>query len=193
MNKTMQRTAMLLLPVLALGGCKRYEPVLPPNIKLNPNPVEKYKVVLEVNDPPESMRIAGSAVFAMRNGGRCVPVDSRRSLGGSRPIFGKEIEIPVVRVSDDLYEMYFYGDSIISEDYYGEGVCNWQGAPSYTIRSAGAKYLIAGRWEMSEGGVTTFACPKKNNGSGGGCVQEQYVRDLNNSTHFLVKLTILKE
>jgi hypothetical protein len=130
---------MCSAPLLA---CNKYEPVPPPDITKNNNQKEKYKVTIRSDGLPRQALVRAEAVYEIENSSKCVPIDSRRSPGGSRPFFQHQIELPVRRVSDMEYETIFYKDAIKNENYYGIGVCRWSGFPVYKVQWMGSVYNV---------------------------------------------------
>ena len=193
MNKWLGIFAAGLICTFLVVGCKKYEPVLPPDIKLNSNPVEKYKVILNIRNPPFPIRVTGEATYGISNTGRCVPIDSRRSLGGSRPHFRKTVELAVRKVSENTYEMFFYADSVKHENYFGKGVCEWSGSPAYRIHWSGSTYAITSGRRVEPGEAVTRVCGSKPSHPIGSCVNEEYAKNASPETHFYYEITTYKE
>lgn len=185
--------ASLSICILSFSGCKEYKPVPPPEIRMNPNPVERYGVLMEIKNPPGPISVTSDAVYGMKNRGSCVPIDTRRSLGGSRPVFGESYALPVNLVSDASYEVTFYADALMDEDYYGKGVCYWEGWVSYRIHWRGVIYLVSGGVKLNKINSIVFICSKIESTSSGSCVQEQYSSNAEEESNFSVFISQQRE
>ncbi len=108
----------------------------PPKVKRNQHPVDQYRVLLTIPEPPGVVRVTAEATYGIFNVRDCVPIDRRRSLGGSHPSFQEVLAIPVVALSATEFEVVFYNDAWLREDYYGLGPCEWRGSPSLTLHWA---------------------------------------------------------
>ena len=56
----------------------------------------------------------------------------------------KNIPIKMDSVGNDEYEMLFYADAVLDEDYFGEGICRWQ------PENFGASFKATGKAEETE-------------------------------------------
>jgi len=128
----------ILVMAIAVGsaGCSPYQPVMPPKVLRNHHPVDLYRVLLTIPELPGVMRFTATATYGISNKTKCVPIDRRRPLGGSRPSFRETITIPVVARSEHEFEVLFYNVAMLSEDYYGLGACEWRGSPMKVISAS---------------------------------------------------------
>jgi hypothetical protein len=187
-------TALLLLSSIALAGCKEYEPVSQPDVKLNHNSKENYRVVLEVHNAPGPYSVTSVAAYGIGNDSLCVPKDSRKGpIGGMRPLIEmKQIGLPVLRVADNRYEVSFYADAVLNENYYRRGICEWTGSPSFYIHWAGTSYEIshdsAQQGEVGER-TTTLMCSKVPNQRLVSCSTEGITNENYSGNPFYVKIT----
>ncbi|WP_144409354.1 hypothetical protein [Pseudoxanthomonas suwonensis] len=128
---------------LALTACSKYEPPKPPDVEWNERPVDAYVATLKVEGLDEAYTVTANAYFSINNRRDCLPIDRRRSLGGSRHYHSERRDIPIVRVSPDSYKIVFYADWIKSGDYYGLGDCHWHGSPAFEIRRPSSQGIYA--------------------------------------------------
>lgn len=70
--------ALMILSVAACGGPR----VLPPDVKINPSPKERYEITPILEAPPPFSRVTGNADFAIRNKS-CMPLEDR--IAGIKP------------------------------------------------------------------------------------------------------------
>lgn len=192
--KEAKAVAIGLMCSALILSCSRYEPVPRPDIHLNDKPEEKYKVTISSGNLPRQALVRAEAVYEIESASKCVPIDSRRSLGGSRPFFQHQIELPVRRASDMEYEAIFYKDAIRNEDYYGIGVCRWAGFPVYKIHWMGSVYNVFDSASMKRGDTeVVMACERRPSHFVGMCRNEEYEKNANPGTHFYVTITAYKE
>lgn len=193
MSKWLKITAISFVFVFSITGCKKYEPVPAPSAKLNAKPVERYRLLLTIPEPPGLLRVTGKATYTIENNGYCVPLDKRRSLGGSHPSFSNEISLPVRKISDRQYEIYFYADAYNNEDYYGKGICKWRGVPAYRIHWSGASYAVVNNTKTELGIVVRKACSAVPSHSVETCADEEYASNFKNGAYFLATLVTYKD
>lgn len=193
MNRNKLITVLMILVVmLVLAACSKYDPVLPPDIKMNPHPVEKYKAVMTIEGPPTQLKVTGKGNFGIKNTGYCVPVDSRRSLGGSRPQFLKDIDLQVTIPSENMYEIIFYADSIKDENYYGKGICEWSGSPTYRIYTPRTTYAVPIDPVGENGKAITKFCQINPSSERSACLKEEFIRT-GKENYFSVRVEYYKE
>lgn len=103
------------------------------------------------------------AVYEVRNL-RCVPKDYTRALGGITPRFRSNYIVagPMVTPGQYTREIVVYDDQLISENYFGRGICNWALA-NLCVEVAHGKYTsrgCVGRREVFPGppSGTRFVC-----------------------------------
>lgn len=140
---------LFAIALFALTACGKYEPPEPPNVEWNEHPIDTYVATLEISGLDEAYTVTATGQFMIKNRRECLPIDKRRSLGGSRHVYHETQEIPVTRVSEDSYKIVFYADAIKSSDYYGLGECVWHGSPDFQIRRILSKdvYVVANFYE----------------------------------------------
>ena len=61
-----------------------------------------------------------------------------------RHLLKKNIPIKMNLVGHDEYEVLFYADAVLDEDYFGEGVCQWK------PENFGASFKATGKKEETE-------------------------------------------
>ncbi len=106
----------------------------PKEIKINPNRKQHYQMVVKIKDAPLVFQvISGSEQYQAMN---CRYTTSR--FAGSTINPHHAVKWNYIKVDDTTYVTDFYTDSLLNEDYYGQGVCNWQlvGAGVY-LRATG--------------------------------------------------------
>lgn len=131
--------------VLALSACGKYESPKPPNAEWNQHPVNAYVATLEVKGLDEEYVVSAIGHFTIENASECQPIDKRRSLGGSRHYYYERVDIPVIKKSENLYELKLYKDFFKSSDYYGLGECRWTGHPTLIIDTPDPSHRTAQR------------------------------------------------
>ena len=89
--------------------------------KLNPEPKQPYRVKVKINNAPGPMKPINDMYigYAARN---CSYTISR--LAGAKASPEKNIPIKMNLVGHDEYEVLFYADAVLDEDYFGEGSAN---------------------------------------------------------------------
>lgn len=109
--------------------------------KLNPEPKQAYRVRIKINDAPGRLKPTGDMYigYAARN---CSYTISK--LAGATASPEKNIPIKMDLVGNDEYEMLFYADAVLNEDYFGEGICRWQ------PENFGASFKATGKAEETE-------------------------------------------
>ena len=147
---------LMAIAACMMIGCKKHEPVPPPDIRLNPNPTELYRAILKLEGAPEPLRITGATSYIIENPRECVPLDHTMALGGHRPDFNKKEDQSVSRLSDDIYEVKYHLDGVLDENYYGIKTCRWTARTIFSIYTGGSKYSIITNPE--EGVVVRMAC-----------------------------------
>lgn len=169
--------AIAMTCLLGVGGCNSREPVPPPNVKVNANPLKGYKVRLTIPEPPGALHVTAEVTYAISNKRDCVPLDYGMALGGTHPTF-REIRVAeIASLSDTEYEMIFFDDAFGSEDYYGLGRCDWRGWPTFTIAWGGGSVeasVLAGREKLGETAIRL--CPVDPTGPSPMCGGKEYVR-----------------
>ena len=87
--------------------------------KLNPEPKQPYRIKVKINNAPGPMKPINDMYigYAARN---CSYTISR--LAGAKASPEKNIPIKMNLVGHDEYEVLFYADAVLDEDYFGEGV-----------------------------------------------------------------------
>ena len=192
MNRISGIVLASLVCILGLGGCKKHEAVLPPDAKVNPNPTKKYRLLLTVPDPPGELSVTGELTYAIENSRDCVPLDHTLAIGGVHSSFPRTMQAQVVPLDGENYELIFYDDAFISEDYYGRGVCLWEGVPVLEIAWSGNRVIAAPRnLPNTQHRIEVRMCPFKSGASPDTCVEEEYARhDL--QQYFPISITIAR-
>lgn len=173
MNDSKKAAALVMACLVGVGGCNSREPVPPPNVTVNPSPVKRYKVRLTIPEPPGPLYVTAKVNYFISNTRECVPVDYGMALGGTHPSFSEGLAVPVVAHSETEYEVIFFEDAFRSEDYYGLGVCDWKGGPTFTIGSGGGSAVMGGGPEKV-GEVATRLCPIQPTGRSAKCPDEEH-------------------
>lgn len=135
------RIATCLSLVTILLACTRHEPVPPPQTKINPNPQDRYEIVVEIeNQSVPIENVFGSTVYTISNE-QCIPIDYTRSLGGSTPYFRKKVGLRFSRNRALSFVSSLYRDYFSDGDYYGRGSCKWEiGPTSVKVHLQGLSY-----------------------------------------------------
>jgi hypothetical protein len=105
----------------------------PKNPKKNAHPVKRYEVTITTNAPGPWDEVKGSLRFEVTNPG-CTPED--KFLGVHKMPAGLWEDFELAQVNEKAWKGYFYRDLLQDEDYYGLGVCHWDGtqvAPVFTV------------------------------------------------------------
>lgn len=111
-----------------------------PDIKHNPNPKMGYEITLIIDDAPGPFEsVTGLMQYEVANE-RCAP---EHPISGSRHPPLAPVPFSLSRVGDNTYTGTLYLDLLLSEDYFGLGMCHWT-----------MKYASIG---MRAGGVTFSA------------------------------------
>ncbi|MBN3858960.1 hypothetical protein GKC56_00075 [Neisseriaceae bacterium PsAf] len=136
----MQRIVLLSLLLVGLVACQNQEKPMNnqvtgydhnglPNatedsveFRTNPNPQQAYKVEISLNDIPGKLQLHGFVAFYQAQ--NCTYTTNRYAGATNSP--EKEIEISPHYLSDNSLEGTVYLDAMLDEDYYGQGVCDWQ-------------------------------------------------------------------
>jgi hypothetical protein len=117
--------AVLLLPVLLLAGCWQ-QPIETRLPTPNPNPVERYRVTVEVtNAPGEFTSAEGLVRFQMTDATRrCVPLQPNGATAAATA--GLEMPFELRKTSATTFEGEAVLDPFVPHDDYGLGPCDWQ-------------------------------------------------------------------
>jgi hypothetical protein len=113
----------------ALGGCeqKDYSHV---QFRQNPHPVEKYEIIVKVENAPGPFRVAsGSADFQIAN----VPIHEEACLPPGDPYTGAPAPVPDQSGTDielhpagpQTWTATVYADAMLDARYFDRGVCKW--------------------------------------------------------------------
>lgn len=94
----------------------------PKEIKINPNRKQHYQMVVKIKDAPLVFQvIRGSEQYQAMN---CRYTTSRFAGSSINPHYSELLKY--IKVDDTTYVTDFYTDTPLNEDYYGQGVCQWQ-------------------------------------------------------------------
>ena len=109
--------------------------------KLNPDPKQPYRIKVKINNAPGPMKPINDMYigYAARN---CSYTISR--LAGATASPEKNVPIKMNLVGHDEYEVLFYADAVLGEDYFGEGICQWK------PENFGASFKATGKKEETE-------------------------------------------
>lgn len=105
-----------------LAGCFRQIP--PPDIHQNPQPREHYRITMRIGDdaPGPFDGVSASAGYQVTNE-RCVPMTP---ISGATLAPREYVDLPVTQIDRRTYVAEFYRDRLLDQDYYGQGVCQWE-------------------------------------------------------------------
>ena len=127
--KIINNKILLFAFFILLTACSNYERVQPPkNIKVNPNPSEKYLVTMSAVESvfPIHDVIATTIYFVETDNLRkCSPIDMGRSIGGSWNSIDKNIVSKLIPTLDNQYQVIFVPNYFLDEAYYHMDVCHW--------------------------------------------------------------------
>lgn len=106
----------------------------PPEVKVDPNRKQHYQMVIKIKDAPlVFQQVRGSEQYQAIN---CRYTTSRFAGATRNPNHVEPLKY--IKVDDTTYITDFYTDTPLNEDYYGQGVCEWQ------FLSAGTSLLPTG-------------------------------------------------
>ena len=120
----------------------------PKNPKRNPHPVKRYQITAVADAPGSWDSVKGYLHYDVVNEA-CTPKNDVLGVHVKPPGVGVDIEM--TRVDEKTWKGYFYRDYLQDEDYYGLGVCHWDGtgvAGVFTIH--GEKFASS---SVLDGGV----------------------------------------
>ena len=123
MSSFIRRAGPATLVTILTGSCGGPR-VLPPDVKLNPSPKERYEILLTVENPPSPVRIGDTWAQMDIENPECMPLADR--VAGVKPDSTSLQPISFKQVGDNTYVGYVYADYYLEEDYYGQGVCVWK-------------------------------------------------------------------
>jgi len=113
--------------VALLAACSAAPDVVTRLPTPNPNPVERYKVTVEVSNAPGEFESAeGMVRFQMTDDTRsCLP---RAEFSGAPLVAyaGLRMPFPLTKTSPTTFEGMATLDQFVSNDDYGLGACDWQ-------------------------------------------------------------------
>ncbi|WP_147286733.1 hypothetical protein [Neisseria dentiae] len=93
-----------------------------PVVTENPQKHQKYEVTVTFKDAPGKFEIAKLVEnYSARN---CMITTNR--MAGATALVHYQPEFALQKISDTVYRGEFYTDRPLNEDYYGQGVCQWQ-------------------------------------------------------------------
>jgi hypothetical protein len=124
-SNNLSKIIQILLLLIVLLGCMRVEP--PENIKVNPNPPDKFIVTVHIDGYVEIQELKASKRFLVVNESKCSPVDLGRSLGGSWNSIEKNIESNLLPIAHNTFKTVYTPKMYLDEPYYSMEVCRWQG------------------------------------------------------------------
>lgn len=96
-----------------------------PDFKQNPNPKQRYQLILTIaNAPGPFASVEGFMQFDVKTP-ECLP-PPKENDGHLWPTPTETIPFAWTRISDTEYTGEVFIDGMIDEDYYGRGVCRWE-------------------------------------------------------------------
>lgn len=122
---SLSRAARLIIAALLLAGCWQ-QPIETRLPTPNPNPVERYKVTVEVTNAPGEFKSAeGFVLFQMTDESRkCVPRQPNGALAAADS--GLRMPFELRKTSPTTFEGEAVLDQFVPNDDYGLGKCDWQ-------------------------------------------------------------------
>ncbi|MDO9253227.1 MAG: hypothetical protein Q7U48_16980 [Hydrogenophaga sp.] len=90
--------------------------------RLNPTPRQGYEIVLTIQDAPGPFKKMGWSALYQAKGCNYVVND----FAGVRGEPEHTVVLPFTERPDGSYAATVYLDAMLDEDYYGNGVCQWQ-------------------------------------------------------------------
>lgn len=121
----LSHSALLIIAVLLLAGCWQ-QPIETRLPTPNPNPVERYRVTVEVTNAPGEFKSAeGFVLFQITDESRkCVPRQPNGALAAADS--GLRMPFELRKISPTTFEGETVLDQFVPNDDYGLGMCDWQ-------------------------------------------------------------------
>ncbi|RMH88101.1 hypothetical protein EBB59_12060 [Lysobacter pythonis] len=147
----------LVVVALTIAACQRHERVPMPDIRINPQPQEKYEITMRVVGAPRPFeKVIGTAQYDIPDhDDACIPTDyTIAPLSGIKNRPSKDMPVEWHKVSDTEYRTEVYLDALLDEDYYGLGTCRWYltavrakliSEPAIFVTSIVNKLLLSGQ------------------------------------------------
>ncbi|GGD47863.1 hypothetical protein GCM10007235_19680 [Pseudoxanthomonas indica] len=107
-------------------------------------------------------------------------------------MFGKTITVPINRIDDHTYEVRYYNDYLMDEDYYGLGKCHWTGHPILNVNHAGVDYIVTNNAKKTRGQSEEKICVPGTS-TQGACAAPEYARAKDAEGAFHITLTSYKD
>lgn len=123
MSSFIRRAGPAALVMILAGSCGGPR-VLPPDVKLNPSPKERYEIALTIESPPGPVRIGDAWAQMDVENPECMPLADR--IAGIKPDSTSLQSLSLKPVGDNTYVGYVYADYYLEEDYYEQGICAWK-------------------------------------------------------------------
>jgi hypothetical protein len=121
--KIIQASMLLIF----MAGCMRVEP--PENIKVNPNPSEKYILKMQLEEGIGNIHdVVAYKRYSVKNIETCSPKDQGRSIGGSWNTIEKDISVKLKPIKHNTFKTLYIPDYFLDEPYYLMEKCNWSGS-----------------------------------------------------------------
>lgn len=114
----------LLLGFIA-GGCASPYDKMNPQFKQNPQPKQRYQLMLTIANAPGPFKSVEGFMQLDVKTPECLP-PPKENGGHLWPTPTETIPFVWTRVSDTEYIGTVHLDGMIDEDYYGRGVCRWK-------------------------------------------------------------------
>jgi hypothetical protein len=124
-TKIEAKIIQILIALIVLAGCKRVEP--PQDIKVNPNPSQKYIVTVQIDDAINIQDMEAIKRYQVSNVRTCSPIDETLAIGGMwRPI-EKKIHLKLNPLAHNTFQTIYNSKYFLDEAYYSMDVCHWKG------------------------------------------------------------------
>ena len=174
-----------LLLMFAITGCMRVEP--PKDIKVNPNPAEKYIVKMQLEKDIGNIHdVVTKKRYSVINVETCSPKDQGRSIGGSWNTIDKDISERLRPSNKNLFQTLYIPDYFLDESYYLLEKCNWVGSDViFEFMKNNVRYAaIYLNEDIISGKRLTLQCEsvKQNRQNGG----SEYCKQFTNNDYGLV-------
>lgn len=148
-SNNISKIIQTLLLLIVLAGCKRVEP--PQDIKVNPNPQDKFIVTVHIDSDVEIQELKAIKIFEVVNVRECSPKDKGQAIGGHWNPIEKFIESNLLPVASNRFKTVYYPKMYLDESYYSMEVCHWKGSG---IEYRFSKNNVLYRFGISDSDIT---------------------------------------
>jgi hypothetical protein len=131
--------AAAALSASTLAGCTD-----PNHPRRNPHPTQRYEVTVTTDAPGPWDNVKAAVSYEVTNL-ECTPENTFIGVHTGVPMDQWE-DIQITQVSENTWRGYFYRDLLKDEDYYGLGICHWDGtqvSPNFFVH--GVRFST-GQW-----------------------------------------------